>query len=263
MLSPWRAEIGTIGLRRQAEFGEERGDFIGHGLEAHGVEIDEVDLVDDDRNLPQSQELQDEGMAARLFAHTFGGIDHQQGRLGLGDAGDGVLQEFLVPRRVDDDIGALGGLEEDLRRVDGDALVALGLEGIQQERPFQRTAALVAGGLEFGELAFGQAAGVMQQAADQGRLAVIDMADDGEGKRACCGAISSLACGHEGLRGLEGMNGHDVLLRRLHVAGGAQALEGVLAFMVHGAAGALRGLGRAQFGDDLVEAVGVARRPAR
>ena len=121
-------------------------------------------------------------MAARLLAHAFGGVDHQDGGLRLGDAGDRVLQELLVAGRVDDDVAALGGLEEDLRGVDGDALVALGLQRVEQERPFELAAALVRRGLQLRELAFGQRVGVVQQAADQARLAVIDMADDREGK---------------------------------------------------------------------------------
>src|SRR5262249_6065621 len=43
-----------------------------------------------------------------------------------------------------------------------------------------------------------------------------------------------------------------------HIALGAQPLEGVLGLAVHGAAGALRGLRRFEFGDDLVERGGVA-----
>ena len=68
--------------------------------------------------------------------------------------------------------------EADLRGVDGDALVALGLQRIEQERPFERHAAPRADGLQHLQLAFGQAAGLVQETADQGRFAVIDMADD-------------------------------------------------------------------------------------
>ena len=44
----------------------------------------------------------------------------------------------------------------------------------------------------------------------------------------------------------------------LHIAGGAQALEGILGFVVHRPAGALGHPGRLQLGDDLVERGGVA-----
>src|SRR4051794_8833536 len=57
---------------------------------------------------------------------------------------------------------------------------------------------------------------------------------------------------------------------RSEIAGGAQTLECVLGFVVHGAPGALRGIGRFKLGDDVVEGrrlrrdrrgdVGVAKR---
>ena len=235
------------GLRRQAKLLEERGDLDRYGLKARGVEIDEVDLVDDDRDLAQAEELQDQRMAARLLAHTLGSIDDQQGRLRLRDTGNRVLQELLMPRRVDDDVGALRGLEEDLGCVDGDALVTLGLEGIQEERPFEGATALVARGLQFGELAFGEAAGVVQQPADQRGLAVIDMADDGEGKARLL--ASNIIGGFERDRVHDGSS--------LHISACAEPLEGVLALMIHGAAGAFRGLGGAEFRDDRVEIGGV------
>src|SRR3546814_655204 len=80
--------------------------------------------------------------------------------------------------RIDDDVIALLGLEPDLRRVDGDALVALRLERVHQEGPFERHAAPLAHRLDGLELAFRKRPGVVKQAADQRGLAVIDVADD-------------------------------------------------------------------------------------
>ena len=71
-----------------------------------------------------------------------------------------------------------GGAKPDLAGVDGDALVALGLQRVEQERPLERHAAARADGLERVELAVRKASRFVQQAADQGRFAVIDMADD-------------------------------------------------------------------------------------
>src|SRR5665213_392398 len=62
--------------------------------------------------------------------------------------------------------------------VDGDALIALGLQRVEKKRPFERHAAPGADGFQHLELALGQAAGLVQQSPDQGRLAVVDMADD-------------------------------------------------------------------------------------
>src|SRR3546814_15496783 len=69
-------------------------------------------------------------------------------------------------------------LEPDLRGVDGHRLVALGLEGVEHEGPLDRHAAARLDRLQLGHLARRQRAGVVQQPADQGRLAVVDVADD-------------------------------------------------------------------------------------
>ncbi len=109
MLSPWRAETGTMCGGRQLQLAQIVRDLARDGVEARLVEADQVDLVHGDRDLPQAEQLQDQRMAPGLLAHALGGIDHQDGGLGLGDAGDGVLQEFLVAGRIDDDVAALGG----------------------------------------------------------------------------------------------------------------------------------------------------------
>ena len=117
-------------------------------------------------------------MPARLLAHALRGVDQEQRGLAAGRAGDHVLEEFLVSGRVDDDVVACLGAELDLRGVDGHALIALGLERVHQERPLERHAAPLAHRLDRLELALGQGAGVVEQPADQGRLAVVDVADD-------------------------------------------------------------------------------------
>src|SRR3546814_7315437 len=62
--------------------------------------------------------------------------------------------------------------------VDGHRLVALGLEGVEHEGPFDRHAAPRRDRLELLHLARRQGIGVVQQPPDQGRLAVIDVPDD-------------------------------------------------------------------------------------
>ena len=125
-----------------------------------------------------AEQMQQEAMPPALLAHAFGGVDHQQRGVGLGGARHHVLQEFDVARRIDQQHVAVRRVEPDLAGVDGDALVALGLQRIEQERPFERHAAPLAHALDGLELAVGQRARVVHQPADQGRLAVIDMADD-------------------------------------------------------------------------------------
>lgn len=79
--------------------------------------------------------------------------------------------------RVDQDDIAAPGAKANLRGVDGDALVALGLQRIEQERPFERHAASLAGRLERFELAVRQASGLVKQTTDQSRFAVVHMAN--------------------------------------------------------------------------------------
>ena len=77
------------------------GDLRLDRVEPARVEIDAVHLVDDDRDLMDAEQMQQIAVAARLLAHAFGGIDDQQGRIGLRRAGDHVAQELGVARRVD------------------------------------------------------------------------------------------------------------------------------------------------------------------
>ena len=147
-------------------------------LEARRVVIDAVHLIDDDRDLMHAEQLQEIAVAAGLLAHALDRVDDQQSRIGLRGAGDHVAQEFGVAGRVDQHHVARGRAETDLAGVDGDALVALGLQRVEQERPFERHAAALGDGFELLELAVGEISGLVQQAADQRRLAMIDMADD-------------------------------------------------------------------------------------
>ena len=164
--------------RRHADVFEVARDLVTHLVEAGKVVIHQVHLVDDHGDLPQPQQMQQIGVPARLFAHAFVSIDHQHGGVAAGCPADHVLQELAVSRSVDDDVVAGRGLEPDLGRVDRHSLVAFGLESVQDEGPLQRHAPLLADEAQFLELAFRQAAGVMQQTSDQRRLAVVDMADD-------------------------------------------------------------------------------------
>ena len=175
--------------RRDAETDEMRRNLVADLLETRGREIDAVHLVDDDGDLLDAEQMQEIAVAAGLVAYAFERVDDQHRAIGLRGAGDHVAQELGVAGRVDQHDVARSGAEADLRGVDGDALVALGLQCIEQERPFERHAAPCAHGFQHFELALGQAAGLVQKAADQGRLAVIDMADDDDAHLRPCRAV--------------------------------------------------------------------------
>ncbi|MHC2751218.1 hypothetical protein ACVIWV_006672 [Bradyrhizobium diazoefficiens] len=177
------------GRRRHAEAVEMRGNLVADRLEAIGGEIHAVHLVDDDRNLLHAEQMQEIAVPPGLVAHALERVDDQHRAVGLRGAGDHVAQEFGMAGRVDQHDVARIGAEADLRGVDGDALVALGLERVEQERPFERHAAPRADGLQHLQLAVGQAAGLVQEAADQRRLAVVDMADNDDADLRARGAV--------------------------------------------------------------------------
>ena len=117
-------------------------------------------------------------VAAGVFLDAFVGVDDQDGGFGMGGAGDHVFDEFDVAGRVDDDVVALGGLEEDAGGVDGDGHGLFVFEGVDQEGVFEGLAGLAAAFADGFELAFGQGVGVCEQPADDGAFAVVDMADE-------------------------------------------------------------------------------------
>ena len=176
--SPSRAEIGmtAVGMTPRPVRCAEISSPI--APEAFRAEIDAVHLVDDDSDLLDAEQMQQIAVPPRLVAHAFQRVDDQHRAVGLCRAGDHVAQEFGVARRVDQHDVARPRAEADLRGVDGDALIALGLQRVQQERPFERHAAPGADRFQHFKFAVGQAAGLVQQPPDQRRLAVIDVADD-------------------------------------------------------------------------------------
>jgi hypothetical protein len=92
-----------------------------------------------------------------------------------------------VPRRVGDDEAPARGLEIAVRHIDRDALLALGLEPIDEQREVERPAArpdtLRIGG-ELLELVLRDRAGLVQQPPDERRLAVVDGSAGQESQRA-------------------------------------------------------------------------------
>ncbi len=184
------------------------GNLVADFVKPRRAEIDPVHLVDDHRDLFDAEQMQQIAVAPGLVAHAFQRVDDQHRAVRLRGAGDHVAQEFGMAGRVDQHHVARSGAKADLRGVDGDALVALGLQRIEQERPFERHAAPRADGLEHFELAVGQAAGLVQQPPDQRRLAVIDMADDDDADLRARGAVRCrrYACGDDHVHRIAQLN---------------------------------------------------------
>ena len=113
----------------------------------------------------------------RLGQHALARIDKNDGEIGGRGAGRHVAGVLLVAGRIGDDERALRGGEEAIGDIDGDALLALGLEPIDQQREidilayramFPRVA------FERGELIVENELLVVEQTADQRRFAIVD-----------------------------------------------------------------------------------------
>ena len=159
--------------------GLEPGAVFGFDLLEPGLAVVlEVHFVDQHGDLADAEQVQQVAVPAGIFLHAFVGVDQQQRRFGVGRAGDHVLQKLLVAGRVDDDVLALVRVEPDLGGIDGDVLVALGLERVHQVGPLEGHAAALGDLLELLQLALGQRAGVVEQPADKSGFAMVHVADN-------------------------------------------------------------------------------------
>ena len=112
----------------------------GHGAEilldlavARLRPVDGIHLVDGEHHLLDADQIADRGMAAGLALGAVAGIDQQDGDVGVAGAGRHVAGVLLVARGIDDDEAAVRRLEIAPGDVDGDALLALGLEPVEQQ----------------------------------------------------------------------------------------------------------------------------------
>ena len=133
--------------------------------------------------LAQAEERKKEAVPAGL--PRAGPPAHRPGRTAAvraGGAGDHVLQEFLVPGRVDDREGASLGAEGHAGRVHRDVLRLLLQERVHQERVLKLHSLRPAGGLDPLRLALRNGMRVEEEPADQRGLAMINVADDDPGR---------------------------------------------------------------------------------
>ena len=136
-------------------------------------------------------------VSPRLRHHTVPRIDEQNGKLRRAGGGHHVARVLLVAGRVGDDELAQRGREIAIRDVDGDALLALGDEAVGQERQVQRRAALLRCALDGGKLVGQDRLGVVEQAADQRALAVVDAARGQEPQHTVLEQVVAFDGGHQ------------------------------------------------------------------
>ena len=157
------------------EPGRELAELVPDLLERRLVVVDEVHLVDAHDDVRDAQQRREERVAPALLGDALAGVEQDQrdvGRRGPGHHVPGVLD---VPGGVRDDELAARGREVAVRDVDRDALLALGAQAVGQERQVREVVAAVQRHALHGlELVAEQRLAVVQEAADEGALAVVD-----------------------------------------------------------------------------------------
>ncbi len=150
------------------------------------VVADQIHLVHGQHDLADAEKRDDERMPAGLRQHALAGVDENDGEIGGRGAGRHVAGILLVARRVGDDELALVGGEVAIGDIDGDALLALGRQPVDQQREIEIAALgaeLFRIALECRELVVEQQLGFIEQPADQRGLAVVDAAAGDEAQQ--------------------------------------------------------------------------------
>ena len=147
---------------------------------------DEVELVDREHDVPDADERDEIAVPARLREHALARVDEDDREICRRRARDHVARVLLVARRVRDDELAFLGREEAVGDVDRDALLLLGRQPVDEQREIEfvalRADALRVG-LERRELVVEQRLRLVQQAADERALAVVDAAAGDEAQQ--------------------------------------------------------------------------------
>ena len=141
-----RRHAGDRHDRRQfdPEFFEQAAE-IGFDLaEPDRIEIDGIHLGHGNRDLANTEQMQQITMTTGLFAHAFIGIDDNQCGIAPGRAGDHVLKEFPVAGGVDQHIIAHRVRKPNVTGINRNALITLCAQRIGYEGPLKGHAAAFA-----------------------------------------------------------------------------------------------------------------------
>jgi hypothetical protein len=136
------------GLTLVADLGQELGDLVLDLVEARLGVVDRllVHLVHTDDHLLHTEGEGEESVLPQLTLLGVGGLEltggsghHEDGAVGLGGAGDHVLDEVTVSGSIDDGEVELLGLELPQSDVDGDTTLTLGLQFVEHPCVLERT----------------------------------------------------------------------------------------------------------------------------
>ena len=176
-MSPFLAEsgMGRISVKPRGAANASNAAVISSNLPLRPA--DQIHLVHREGDALDPEQRDQQRVPPRLAGETLPSIHQDHGDIGRGGTGRHVAGVLLVAGRVGDDERALVGGEETIGDIDGDALLALGLETVHEEGEVDLGAlgaVLARIALQRRHLIVEDLLGVVQEAADQGRLAVID-----------------------------------------------------------------------------------------
>ncbi|MNY03300.1 hypothetical protein D3C86_1359120 [compost metagenome] len=187
--------------RAEAQISDQFSVGVADTLKRRWIVRDQIDLVHRQNDVANAEQSDNAAVARRLGRHALDRI-HQHDRCVAGrGAGGHVARILLMPRRISDDEAATRRRHIAIGNVDGDALLALGLQPVQQQGviqvgPIGAEPARVA--FQRRQLVLRHLARLEQQPPDQGRLAVVHGA---AGQKAQQVAFRPLALRREGRRG--------------------------------------------------------------
>ena len=182
VIAAQRAQGDELQLGRIADLSGKPAEFAANGVEDIFAVLHQVHFVDRDHQVANAQQGGDERVPPRLRQHAMARVDQHDGQVRRGCAGGHIARVLLMPRRVGDDEFALRRRKIAVGHVDGDALLALGAQAVGEQRKIQ-AAVRLGGFADARELVFVDRQGVVQQAPDQGRLAIVHAAGGGEAEK--------------------------------------------------------------------------------
>ena len=142
-----------------------------------GRELDEIHLVHREDDVRDREHRRDVAVAARLLDHALARVDEDHRHLGRRGARDHVARVLDVARGVGELEAAARRHERAVRDVDRDPLLALGAQAVGEKRKVDVAVAAASRGLlDVLELVGQDLLRVVEQPADQRRLAVVDRA---------------------------------------------------------------------------------------
>ena len=176
-MSPRSADIGITLHVAQPEPLARLAQLLLDLAEALLGEVGEIHLVHGDDDVRDAEDRRDVRVAARLLDHALARVDEDDRDVRGRGAGDHVARVLDVPGRVGELEAAARRHERAVGDVDRDPLLALGAEAVGEQGEVDvAVAAALRRLLDVLELVGEDLLRVVEEPADQGRLAVVDRA---------------------------------------------------------------------------------------